>query len=228
MENTTNLQPLIKKIAKLFRDGQVNYLQSKHIFKEVRKVNHLKAPKKRGRGTVIRLSRKEYELFINAAFDKSPYTGLMMQTLYETGARVDEFTNLNADDLMLEERRITIREGKGDKRREVPIEEHLLRSLRLHLNGRETGPLFTTTRSERFSNRRIQQVTMEIGKLAGIKKKTNPHALRHTRATQLAEDGMPKDDLKDFLGHEKIETTEIYTKTAASGMERSFRKVTEH
>jgi site-specific recombinase XerD len=220
------LKPVIGQIARIFKKHDINYLQSKYIFKQVRKELHLTAPRKRGKGTVKRISRKEYQDFVNAAYEKSSLTGLMMQTLYETGTRVNEFTNLNADDIMIEEKRITIREGKGDKRREVPIEEHLARSLQIHLNGREAGPLFLSTRGKRFTNRRIQQIVSDITTEAGIKKDVTPHSMRHTRLTQLAEDGINVEELKDFAGHEKIETTQIYIRTAASNLEASFRKAT--
>ena len=119
-------------------------------------------PEKKKKGTVKRLSRKEYQDFINAAYEKSSKVGLMMQTLYETAARVDEFTSLNANDVYFNELRIVIRSGKGDKRREVPIEEHLGRLLSTHLKDRKSGPIFRTRRNERYTNRRIQQIVKEI------------------------------------------------------------------
>ncbi|HMB93907.1 MAG TPA: tyrosine-type recombinase/integrase [Rhodothermales bacterium] len=57
-----------------------------------------------------------------------------------------------------------------------------------------------------------------------LTKRVPPHILRHTRATLLAEGGMSKDLLQIFLGHEKPETTEIYTYTAALDMRRGFNE----
>ena len=76
--------------------------------------------------------------------------------MFETATRVDEFTKLNADDVYFEELRIVIRSGKGNKRREVPIEEHLARLLSTHLKERKTGSIFRTQIGTRFTNRRIQ------------------------------------------------------------------------
>lgn len=151
---TTGFKYIINLIAKNFAGENVTYSQSQYIFKEVRKKLELK-PEKKNRGTVKRLSRKKYQDFINTAYEKSSQTGLMMQTLFETAARVDEFTNLNADDIYFEELRIVIRSGKGNKRREVPIEEHLVRLLSTHLKERKTGPVFRTQRGTRFTNRRV-------------------------------------------------------------------------
>ena len=214
---------IINLIAKNFSKDQITYSQSQYIFKEVRKKLELK-PGKKIKGTVKRLSRKEYQNFINAAYEKSPKVGVMMQALFETAARVDEFTSLNADDIYLEEMRIIIKSGKGSKRREVPIEENLVRLLSTHLKERKSGPIFRTQRTKRYTNRRIQQIVKEIAALARIKSiDVTPHTLRHTRATFLAEDGMGKDYLQIFLGHDQPGTTEIYTKTAAIDVDRAFR-----
>ena len=214
---------MINLIAKNFSKDQITYSQSQYIFKEVRKKLELK-PGKKIKGTVKRLSRKEYQNFISASYEKSPKIGVMMQVLFETAARVDEFTSLNADDIYLEEMRIIIKSGKGSKRREVPIEENLVRLLSTHLKERKSGPIFRTQRTKRYTNRRIQQIVKEIAALVGIKSiDVTPHTLRHTRATFLAEDGMAKDYLQIFLGHDQPGTTEIYTKTAAIDVDRAFR-----
>lgn len=215
----------INLIAKNFAKQQVTYSQSQYIFKEVRKKLELK-PDGRSKGTVKRLSRKEYQAFINMAYEKSSKVGVMMQTLFETAARVDEFTSLNANDIYLEEMRIVIQSGKGNKRREVPIGEHLVRLLSTHLKNRKSGPIFRTQRNDRFTNRRIQQIVKEIAQKAQIESiEVTPHTLRHTRATFLAEDGMGKDYLQVFLGHDQPGTTEIYTKTAAIDTDREFRRI---
>lgn len=219
---SSNFKPIINLIAKQFAKQNVNYSQSQYIFKEVRKKLELK-PVKKTKGTVKRLSRKEQQDFINAAYDKSSKVGLMMQTLFETAARVDEFTSLNASDIYFNELRLIIRSGKGNKRREIPIEENLGRLLSTHLKDRKSGPIFRTRRNERYTNRRIQQLVKEIASNAQIYSlDVTPHTLRHTRATFLAEDGMAKDYLQVFLGHDQPDTTQIYTNTAAIDTRKAF------
>ncbi|MEL6256249.1 MAG: site-specific integrase [Bacteroidota bacterium] len=220
----SELKPIIQLIAKNFAKNNISYTQSQYIFKQVRKKLELK-PTKPTKGTVKRLSRKQCQVFLDKAYEKSPLNGLMMQTLFETAARVDEFTALNADDIYFEQLRIIIKSGKGGKRREVPIEQNLARLLATHLEERKTGPLFRTQRQGRFSNRRIQQIVKEIANNAQITAiEVTPHTLRHTRATFLAEQGMSKDHLQIFLGHEQPQTTQIYTQTAAIDTDREFRK----
>lgn len=220
----TKLKSIIDQLTKTFAKNNITYSQSQEIIKQVRKNTGLKLSKKKT-GTVKRLSRNEYQRFINAAYEKSPHVGLMMQTLFETAVRVDEFVNLQADDIYKEELKIIVRNGKGDKRREVPIELHLSRQLAGHLDQRKTGPVFRSTRGKQFTARRIQQIVTELAEAAEIISiDVTPHTLRHTRATFLAEDGMSKDSLQSMLGHENGETTEIYTKTAAIDVGREFRR----
>jgi integrase len=66
----------------------------------------------------------------------------MMQALLETGARVSEFVALRVEDISLIERVVIIENGKGGKRREVPIRPELARLLSLHIGKRRAGPLF--------------------------------------------------------------------------------------
>ena len=102
----------------------------------------------------------------------------------------------------------------------------LVRLLSTHLKNRQSGPIFRTQRNDRFTNRRIQQIVKQIAGRAKIESiEVTPHMLRHTRATFLAEDGLAKDYLQVFLGHDQPGTTEIYTKTAAIDADRAFRKV---
>lgn len=226
MMTDPTLKPIISQMTKVFAKANISYSQSQEIIKQVRKNLELK-PNKKKKGTVKRLSRQEYERFINAAYEKSALVGLMMQTLFETALRVDEFVNLQADDIYFEELRIIVRDGKGEKRREVPIELHLSRQLAGHIGQRQTGSIFRSNRGKKFSARRIQQLVKEIAANTDIHSiEVTPHTLRHTRATFLVEDGMSKDALQNMLGHESGETTEIYTKTAAVDTEREFRKAT--
>ena len=211
----TDVQPLAKQIARLLRKaGLETYDQTKHVFREVRKELDLRPGKRRGRDTVKRLSVEELRAFLKAAQRRKPQDALMMQTLYETAVRVSEFTALQADDLMYDQRRLVVRRGKGDKRREVIISPELATMLRLHLNDRRSGPLFRSQRGGSYSDRRIQHIVEEVAAAAGIGSRVSPHTLRHTRATLLTEAGMTREELGPLLGHEKSDTTDIYTKTA--------------
>lgn len=220
------LAPAITEMVKIFRKYNMDYYQTQYVVREARKTLGIKQPKSTNKGTVKRMSKEQLDLFLKTAFDFGAHIGLMMSTLYETAARVEEFVNLEADDIYSKELRIVIKDGKGSKRREVPITENLRQALLIHLKGREQGYIFYSRNNRRYSTRRIQQLVGQIAKAANISMNVTPHTLRHTRATLLAEGGMSKDLLQLFLGHEKPETTEIYTKTAALNMQEGFNSAT--
>ena len=128
--------------AILVREG-IDYAQSKAVFKAARQRAGLHAPPER-RGGVDRLTVEEELRFLDQAYAQDGRIGLMLQTLLETGARASELVQLRIEDVSLAERVITIRHGKGGKRREVPIRRELAQLLRLHIGSRRAGPLFAS------------------------------------------------------------------------------------
>jgi len=89
------------------------------------------------RGGVDRLSVEEELRFLDQAYAQDGRTGLMLQTLLETGARASELVQLRVEDVSLVERVVTIRQGKGGKCREVPIRRDVA-ATRLGLNFTQT------------------------------------------------------------------------------------------
>src|SRR3954452_19423264 len=128
--------------AILAREG-LDYPQSKAVFKAARRKAGLAPPPDR-RGTIYRLTLEEELRFIDQAYAQSGRTGLMLQTLLETGARASELVQLRVEDVSLAERMIAIRQGKGGKHRDVPIRRDLAQLLRLHIGARRAGPLFAS------------------------------------------------------------------------------------
>jgi integrase len=96
--------------AILVREG-VDYAQSKAVFKAARERAGLRAVPEH-RGGVDRLTVEEELRFLDRAYAQDGRTGLMLQTLLETGARASELVLLRVEDVSLVERVITIRQGK--------------------------------------------------------------------------------------------------------------------
>ena len=120
-----------------------------------------------------RLTLEEQLRFIDAAYARSGQTGLMVQTLLETGTRVSEFVALRVEDVGLGERTIAVESGKGAKRREIPIRAELARLLALHIGTRRAGPLFLSRQkgnsgSRTYTRQRIGQMVREVARDAGI------------------------------------------------------------
>ncbi len=217
--------------AVLVREG-VDYAQSKAVFKAARARAGLRAAPER-RGGVDRLMVEEELRFLDQAYAQDGRTGLMLQTLLETGARASELVQLRIEDVSLAERVITIHHGKGDKRREVPIRRDLAQLLQLHIGTRRAGPLFASRQQGSgavpyaLTRQRVGQVVRAVADAAGITKRVYPHLLRHTVATRLLALGMDITDLQRFLGHESITTTRHYAETTAATLQRSFDQITD-
>ena len=200
-------------MAKLWRQYHLTYDQARYVGKEVRKTLEVKRVKVRKR-VIQRLSREEEQRLVQRAYRDKGERGLLIKTLFQTGgARVSEFVNVKVEDFFLDEAMILITKGKGGKSRYVPILPELAQELRTHLGQRATGYLFETDRHLPYSLRRIQQIVKATAEQAKIKKRVYPHLLRHSVATTLLERGMPLEQIQKFLGHAKLETTQVYAES---------------
>ncbi len=169
------------------------------------------------------LSIKEID-DIEASIDLSKPEGqrnkTMVETLYSCGLRVSELVNLKLTDLFFEQGFVKVL-GKGNKERLVPIGEKAIKEINFYITYRNSVSSNINRDSENivFLNRRGSKLTREMvftiikkhAKLAGIKKSISPHTFRHSFATHLVEGGADLRAVQEMLGHESIQTTEIYT-----------------
>ena len=162
----------------LIREG-IDYLQSKTVIKRARMQAGLSAPPEK-RSSINRLTIEEELTFIDRAFDAGGATGLLLQTLLETGLRVSEFTRLRVEDVSLVERVIIVARGKGSKRREIPIRRELAQMLRLHIDTRRAGPLFQSRERGAgpmpyiYSRQRNGQIVRQIAEKCWFPRRTEP------------------------------------------------------
>ncbi|MFP5260368.1 MAG: tyrosine-type recombinase/integrase [Blastocatellia bacterium] len=201
----------------------MTYDQARYVAKEVRRTLQIERLKTRKR-VVARLSRDEEKKLIQQAYKEKGERGLLIKTLFQTGARVSEFASIKVEHFFFDELMILIAKGKGGKSRYVPILPELAQELRTHLGNRQAGYLFETNRHSAYSSRRLQQIVKETAEHAGITKKVHPHLLRHSVATMLLERGMPLEQIQKFLGHSNLETTQIYAESTTAMLKESYRK----
>ena len=128
------------------------------------------------------------------------------------GLRESVVCALELGDLDLGERRgaVTVRLGKGQKRRVVPLNAEARRALRLWLEVRtdEGVMVFLGRRGEALQVRGVQRRVADLGKDAGLD--ITPHVLRHTFAKRLLDSGSPLTVVSKLLGHSRLETTGRY------------------
>jgi integrase/recombinase XerD len=154
---------------------------------------------------------------------------VLIGLLYGCGLRCLEVRSLRLCDIDFDRGQLKVVQGKGKKDRYVPLSEHIIRGLKSYISAeRPTDYLFggvhiigragTSVRGgdfdSRYSQKGVQWAVKEAAKRAGILKDVHVHTLRHTCATHLLEDGMDIISVKNFLGHENIETTLLYLHVA--------------
>ena len=160
---------------------------------------------------------------IEAAVDLSTNEGernrAIIETLYSCGLRVSELINLKLSDIHLQEGFIKIT-GKGNKTRIVPISGTALKYINFYIekmrdhiaiNNENKDYLFLNRRGRKLTRVMIFTIVKQLVDAAGIDKNVSPHTFRHSFATHLVEGGTDLRAVQEMLGHESIQTTEIYT-----------------
>lgn len=147
-----------------------------------------------------------------------------MEFLYSTGGRISEVLSLNVGDINFAEKEAIVF-GKGHKERVVYLSDICCKTLQDYLEDRyaQVGePLFTHHMStNRLTARGSQMLLKEIGDRAGVTN-VHPHRFRRTMATHLMDKGMPVEQIKEVLGHERIDTTMIYCNVNTGKVKANF------
>lgn len=159
----------------------------------------------------------------------------LIEFLYSTGVRVSELVALNVQDIEMGKQELIVY-GKGSKERRVYLTDNAKFYLKryLHERSNQTGinledlgmqPLFVTLDRpfNRLTVAGVQFMLRQLGKRADIPH-VHPHRFRRTIATDLLSRGMPVEQVKEYLGHEKLDTTMIYCTVKEHNVRESFRK----
>lgn len=221
-----DFKEVTKDLIKLFRKHHVDYEQSQYLFKQARKELNLKR-KKYKKGTKEHLSLEEFKLLMDYVYTQSSKDGLMVKVLLFTGARVNEFVNIKKKDVYLLERKIYLSTTKGDKPRYVPIFPFYIDELRMYMDSNTNTYLFESRIHDKYTTVRIWQIIKKFIKDSGIEKNISPHRLRGTIAVWLKEKGVSTEMIQQFLGHSKLETTQIYTQGAVLNLNKMGERLLE-
>lgn len=166
------------------------------------------------------LSTTEIDMMIDQIPDdkeESIRNQAIIETLYGSGLRVSELTDARLSRLSFEDGCMIV-EGKGSKQRIVPvspvamdlIKEYLPQRARLNIKPDSQDIIFLNRRGGKMSRVMVFYIIRDLAAAAGILKTVSPHTLRHSFATHLLEGGASLRVIQELLGHESLETTEIY------------------
>src|SRR3954452_4379808 len=159
------------------------------------------------------LLKTEYKALLQVA-GESPRDFAIVMLFLQTGLRVSELVNLKLEDIDFVSRELTVRQGKGKKDRVVPLVGQASVALKAYLAVRDgdTGydNAFLARNGTSMDVRTVRYRIHKYYQEAGIKKKASVHTLRHTFATHQIHNGLKINELKEVLGHRKMETTYKY------------------
>ncbi|MFB6212516.1 MAG: tyrosine-type recombinase/integrase [Candidatus Magasanikbacteria bacterium] len=200
----------------------MSYFASRDI--EALPPEKIELPKDQGSDSPQFLTTDQLERLFEVP-DTSSKIGLrnraILETLFSTGMRVSELVDLDRDQIepSLEQESLELGiVGKGNKARTVYFSNKALKWLKKYLETRndDADALFVNYRkrsdaSRRLTTRSIEKIVKNTAIEAGLPSNTTPHVLRHSFATNLLNQGVDLRVVQEFLGHESITATQIYT-----------------
>jgi integrase/recombinase XerD len=226
------------------RNARLTAIRSFYRFASYRHPEHaaliqhvLTIPEKRIRRSIVSfLNAAEIDALL-AAPDRATWTGrrdhALLALTIQTGLRVSELTKLRASDVTLGVGAHLRVEGKGRKQRATPLTRHTAAVLRVWLAERPpdpTAPLFPTRSGNPLSSDAVADLVDKHVNHAAPScptlrtKRVTPHVLRHSCAMQLLAAGVDTSVIALWLGHEHIQTTQIYLHGDLSVKERALAR----
>jgi site-specific recombinase XerD len=219
-------------IHSMFRFAAIREPAHSELIKRV-----LAIPQKRfDRKVVTSLTRDEVNALL-AAPDRNTSLGRRDHALIllavQTGLRVSELTGLRVEDCVFDTGAHVRCSGKGRKERCTPIYRETAKVLRAWIAENEltrSDFIFRSQRGTRLSRDAVERlITKHVHSAARncpslARKDVTPHVLRHTRAIDLLESGVDCSMIALWLGHESVETTQVYLEANLSMKERALNR----
>jgi integrase/recombinase XerC len=153
----------------------------------------------------------------------------LLEVIYSCGLRASEVVALDWHDIDESVGVLRVEHGKGDKQRIVPIGAEALAALRQY-RGEWSEPrverdaVFLNLRGRRLNVRSVGRILDDCIRRAALQTKASPHALRHSFATHLLENGADLRAIQEMLGHASISTTQRYTHLDLRGLATVYGK----
>jgi integrase/recombinase XerD len=148
----------------------------------------------------------------------------ILSVYYGCGLRRSEGANLDLKDVLLKEKLLFVRSGKGYKERYVPMTEAVKDDLENYIyqsreriqsfKDKKNEALFLSMQVKRMCGNALIERVHKLAETAKLQKEIGLHTLRHSIATHLLQSGMTLEEVSQFLGHSSLESTQIYTHLA--------------
>lgn len=155
----------------------------------------------------------------------------MLGIIYGCGLRRQEAVKLNAKDIHFKTAMLYVREGKGGRKRMIPLSKTVLNDFKdyyfnerpneINNRSKDIEAFMFNNHGTRMQGESYNNEIKKIIAKARLDKQITLHHFRHAIATHLIESGMKTEHVKDFLGHMSIETTQTYTHITTNEMKKT-------
>ena len=222
--NARSINRHIVSIKNYFKFLEKNNNIKYNPFEEI---TGLKTPKKLPKVLSEEDVNNLLDIELNDAF--SYRNKAMLELMYSSGLRVSELLNLEVNNIDFNMNLVRVF-GKGSKERIVPIDDIATKYLDEYINvyrntllkNKESDILFLNSRGDKLTRQGFFKILKIIAREKGIKKELSPHTLRHSFATHLLNHGADLRSIQTMLGHENIETTQIYTHVSDNYIKENY------
>ena len=156
----------------------------------------------------------------------------ILDLMYATGIRSCELYAINVIDINLKENEVLIKDIKNRTERIVPLGRNTKKQVAYYLQNIRPRlakhpleqALFLTSQGNRFNRYMLTRLFKRIIKRCAITKNITPHSLRHSCATHMLQNGAPIEIIQRLLGHQRLESTEIYTRVNQVDLKETLQK----
>ncbi|MAZ76700.1 MAG: recombinase XerC [Micavibrio sp.] len=191
-------------------------------------INHIRAPK-----LPRKVARPLEETQAFRLLDQMPeddWVNLrdkaLFTMLYGAGLRIDEAISLNVENLP-RDGLLRVR-GKGNKERQVPVLKQVEGTLDIYRKTcpfpeQPARPLFLGVKGKRLNQGVAQKAMRDLRRALNLPETATPHALRHSFATHLLQNGANLREIQELLGHASLSTTQRYTDVNAEELMRVYK-----
>jgi len=209
------------------------YLVREEVVEE-NPVADMRTPRKEKRLPVV-LDEKQVRVLIEQP-DTETFLGLrdraILEILYSAGIRASELVGANVEDVDLIGEVMRVR-GKRKKERLAHLGSYAVAAVKEYLGARRLQPrapffdrraLLLNRFGGRLSDRSLRRTIEKYLKTAGLALNVTPHTLRHSFATHLLDRGADLRSIQELLGHESLQTTQIYTHVSTERLKKVYDK----
>lgn len=170
---------------------------------------------------------KELLESVDISTNKGKRDLVLLNLLYDSAMRVEEITNVKVMDFNLSDNPTLTILGKGRKYRQIPIMIKTRDIIKKYIDENKLTNsyyLFSNSDGGKLTTRTIEIIVRKYVALSNCVKHITPHSIRRSRAIHMLEAGVSIVYIKDFLGHESIETTEIYLQVSEEIKRQAIEK----